>query len=51
MVLGLRKPVNVLQQGASVDAIVHMTAITVSQALRLKLASKGSALAEVEDRA
>ena len=34
MVLGLRKPVNVLQQGASVDAIVHMTAITVAQAIR-----------------
>jgi malate dehydrogenase (oxaloacetate-decarboxylating)(NADP+) len=39
MVLGLRKPVNVLQQGASVDAIVHMTAITVSQSLRLKARS------------
>jgi malate dehydrogenase (oxaloacetate-decarboxylating)(NADP+) len=35
MVLGLRRPVNVLQQGASVDAIVHMTAITASQAIRL----------------
>ncbi len=32
MLLGMRKPVNVLQQGASVDAIVHMTAITVVQA-------------------
>jgi malate dehydrogenase (oxaloacetate-decarboxylating)(NADP+) len=32
MVLGLRKPVNVLQQGASVDTIVHMTAITASSA-------------------
>jgi malate dehydrogenase (oxaloacetate-decarboxylating)(NADP+) len=32
MLLGMRKPVNVLQQGASVDAIVHMTAITVTQA-------------------
>ena len=31
MVLGLRKPINVLQQGASVDAIVHMTAITAVQ--------------------
>ena len=51
MVLGLRKPVNVLQQGASVDAIVHMTAITVAQALRLKQATKGTVLAEVEDRA
>jgi malate dehydrogenase (oxaloacetate-decarboxylating)(NADP+) len=35
MVLGLKRPVNVLQQGASVDAIVHMTAITASQAIRL----------------
>ncbi len=35
MVLGLRRPVNVLQQGASVDSIVHMTAITASQAIRL----------------
>jgi malate dehydrogenase (oxaloacetate-decarboxylating)(NADP+) len=34
MLLGMRKPVNVLQQGASVDAIVHMTAITVTQAQR-----------------
>jgi len=32
MLLGMRKPVSVLQQNASVDAIVHMTAITVSQA-------------------
>jgi len=30
MVLGLKKPVNVLQQGASVDTIVHMTAITAA---------------------
>ncbi len=36
MVLGLRRPVNVLQQGASVDSIVHMTAITASQAIRLE---------------
>jgi phosphotransacetylase len=27
--------VNVLQQGANVDAIVHMTAITVARALKL----------------
>jgi malate dehydrogenase (oxaloacetate-decarboxylating)(NADP+) len=33
IVLGIKKPVNVLQQGASVDAIVHMTAITVSRAI------------------
>lgn len=30
IVLGLRQPVNVLQQGASVDDIVHMTSITVA---------------------
>ena len=33
MLLGMRKPVNVLQQNASVDSIVHMTAITVSQSV------------------
>ena len=36
MVLGLRHPVNVLQQGANVDSIVHMTAITAAQAIRLE---------------
>jgi malate dehydrogenase (oxaloacetate-decarboxylating)(NADP+) len=36
IVLGIRKPVNVLQQGASVDAIVHMTAITVARANRME---------------
>jgi malate dehydrogenase (oxaloacetate-decarboxylating)(NADP+) len=35
MVLGMRKPVNVLQQGANVDSIVHMTAITVARAIRM----------------
>ena len=35
MVLGLNKPVNVLQQGASVASIVHMTAITAAKAIRL----------------
>jgi malate dehydrogenase (oxaloacetate-decarboxylating)(NADP+) len=35
MVLGLNKPVNVLQQGAGVDAILHLTAITAAQATRL----------------
>ena len=30
----MRKQVNVLQQGATVDAIVHMTAITVARAVR-----------------
>ncbi len=33
MLLGMNKPVSVLQQNATVDGIVHMTAITVSQAL------------------
>jgi malate dehydrogenase (oxaloacetate-decarboxylating)(NADP+) len=32
ILLGVSKPVSVLQQNASVDAIVHMTAITVSRA-------------------
>jgi malate dehydrogenase (oxaloacetate-decarboxylating)(NADP+) len=36
MVLGLKKPVNVLQQGANVDAVVHMTAITVARSIRLE---------------
>lgn len=31
ILLGVRQPVSVLQQNATVDAIVHMTAITVSQ--------------------
>jgi malate dehydrogenase (oxaloacetate-decarboxylating)(NADP+) len=34
MLLGMKKPVNVLQQNASVDTIVHITAITVSQAVQ-----------------
>jgi malate dehydrogenase (oxaloacetate-decarboxylating)(NADP+) len=32
IVLGMKQPINVLQQGASVDAIVHMTAITAARA-------------------
>ncbi len=32
VLLGMRKPVSVLQQNASVDAIVHMTALTVVEA-------------------
>jgi malate dehydrogenase (oxaloacetate-decarboxylating)(NADP+) len=32
ILLGIQKPVSVLQQNASVDSIVHMTAITVSRA-------------------
>jgi malate dehydrogenase (oxaloacetate-decarboxylating)(NADP+) len=34
ILLGVRRPVSVVQQNASVDNIVHMTAITVSQSLR-----------------
>ncbi len=34
IVLGVRKPVNVLQQGASVEAIVHVTSITAASAAR-----------------
>jgi malate dehydrogenase (oxaloacetate-decarboxylating)(NADP+) len=34
MLLGMRLPVNVLQQNASVDTIVHITAITVSQSVQ-----------------
>jgi len=40
IVLGMKKPVNVLQQGANVDAIVHMTAITVARAIRLDARAK-----------
>lgn len=36
IVLGMRKAVNVLQQGSSVDAIIHVTAMTVARAARLK---------------
>jgi len=39
-VLGMKKPVNVLQQGANVDAIVHMTSITVARSIRLDPRSK-----------
>jgi malate dehydrogenase (oxaloacetate-decarboxylating)(NADP+) len=35
MVLGMNKPVSVLQQGASVDSIVHMSAITAARAIQL----------------
>jgi phosphotransacetylase len=38
----MRKPVNVLQQGATVDAIVHMTAITVARAVRREGGEQGS---------
>jgi malate dehydrogenase (oxaloacetate-decarboxylating)(NADP+) len=36
MVLGMRRPVNVLQQGASVGTIVHMAAITAALAIRME---------------
>ncbi len=35
LVLGMAQPVNVLQQGASVSTIVHMTSLTVARAHRL----------------
>jgi malate dehydrogenase (oxaloacetate-decarboxylating)(NADP+) len=41
IVLGMRKQVNVLQQGATVDAIVHMTAITVARAIRREALARG----------
>ncbi|HJL17450.1 MAG TPA: NADP-dependent malic enzyme [Sandaracinaceae bacterium LLY-WYZ-13_1] len=41
IVMGVRKPVNVLQQGASVSTIVHMTSLTVAHAIRL---SRGASL-------
>ncbi len=34
ILLGMKKPVNVLQRGCSVDAIVHVAAITVARTLR-----------------
>jgi malate dehydrogenase (oxaloacetate-decarboxylating)(NADP+) len=34
MVLGINKPISVLQQGASVDSIVHMSAITAARAIQ-----------------
>ena len=33
IVLGMNRPVNVLQQGASVDSILHVTAITAAQSV------------------
>ena len=39
IVLGVRRPVNVLSQGASVSKIVHMTSLTVAHAIRLARAS------------
>jgi len=35
LVLGMRRPVNVLQQGTGVSSIVHMTAITGARAIRM----------------
>jgi len=40
LVLGMKRPVNVLQQGATVDTIVHMTSITVTQAHRIDRVSQ-----------
>lgn len=37
ILMGMAKPVNVLQQGADVDEIVSITAITVSEAQRMPL--------------
>ena len=34
LVLGMQRPVNVLQQGASVPTVVHMTSLTVARAIR-----------------
>lgn len=36
MVLGMNRPVNVLQRDATADTVVHMTAITVAQAIRMQ---------------
>ncbi len=41
MVLGINKPVAVLQQGATVDSIVHMSAITASRAIHRERMNKG----------
>ena len=38
LVLGMRRPVNVLQQNTSVSSIVHMAAITGAQAVRMERA-------------
>jgi len=38
IVLGLRRPVNVLQRGATVDTIVHIAALTVARFIRLERA-------------
>jgi malate dehydrogenase (oxaloacetate-decarboxylating)(NADP+) len=42
VVLGINKPVNVLQQGASVDAIVHVAAITAARAIFADTARRAS---------
>ena len=34
LVLGMQRPVNVLQQGANVSTVVHITALTVARAIR-----------------
>lgn len=52
MVLGMKKPVNVLQRGASVDTIVHLATISVARANRLAAsANHNSALGSASPRA
>ena len=38
ILLGMRRPVTVLQRNSSVETVVHMAAITVAAARRLELA-------------
>lgn len=40
LVLGMAKPINVLQQGANVSTIVHMTSLTVARAQRVAAKSE-----------
>lgn len=42
MLLGMRKPVSVVQQNDTVDSIVHITAITVAQAIQLDQKTSGN---------
>ncbi|MEM9072804.1 MAG: phosphate acyltransferase, partial [Myxococcota bacterium] len=46
MVLGTRQPVNVVQQGANVSSVVHMTTLTVARAIQLSRATRGAEPAE-----
>ena len=43
VLLGMRKPISVLERDCDIDAIVHMTALTVVQAQTL---ASGAAAAE-----